>query len=195
MTRALVACEKFGRVRDALRARGIDAVSCDVEPTRAPGTHIQADVLTVLRDGWDLLIAFPPCTDLAASGARHFAAKRADGRQQRAIEFFLALAEAGIARRCIENPVGIMSTRFRRPDQIIQPWQFGHPESKATCLWLFGLPPLVPSNVLAPPPSGRWQNQTASGQNKLSPTPDRADLRSITYPGIAEAMASQWGRQ
>lgn len=144
------------------------------------------------------MIAFPPCTHIACSGARYFEAKRADGRQQEGIDFFLALANAPIPRIAIENPVGIMSSVYRKPDQIIQPWQFGHSESKATCLWLNGLPPLVPTDILLPPAfqaSGkpRWENQTPSGQSNLGPTKDRWKIRSKTYQGIAAAMADQWG--
>ena len=134
-------------------------------------------------NGWDMIIAFPPCTDLAASGARHFAAKRTDGRQQRSIEFFMAFAEAECPRVAIENPVGIMSTIFRKPDQIIQPWQFGHGETKATCLWLKGLPALKPTQVV----EGREQRIW-----RMPPSAERAKLRSKTYPGIARAMAEQW---
>ena len=191
--RVLVACESSGRVRDAFRAAGHDAVSCDVLPTEAPGPHIEGDVLPHLADGWDMIVAFPPCTHLAVSGARHFAAKRADGRQQEGIAFFLAIAAAPVAKLAIENPVGIMSSLYRKPDQVIQPWQFGHDASKTTCLWLRGLPHLVPTDVLTMPERGRWANQTASGQNRLGPSPDRWKQRSATYPGIASAMAAQWG--
>jgi hypothetical protein len=194
--RVLVACEFSGVVRDAFIARGHDAVSCDLLPTEAPGPHFTGDVREAMHRGyWDALIAFPPCTHLAVSGARYFAEKRADGRQQEAIDFFMALASAPIERIALENPVSIMSSVWRKPDQIIQPWQFGHPESKSTCLWLKGLPPLVPTNVLPLPESGRWENQTPSGQNKLGPSPTRAQLRAKTYPGIASAMAEQWGGQ
>jgi len=151
------------------------------------------DVLEHLGDGWDLMVAHPPCTHLAVSGARYFAEKRTDGRQKEAVAFFMALARAPILRIAVENPVGIMSTMWRKPDQIIQPWQFGHPESKGTCLWLKGLPLLEPTNVLGRPVSGRWSNQTPSGQNRLGPSVDRWKLRSATYPGIAKAMAEQWG--
>lgn len=139
------------------------------------------------------MIAHPPCQHLAVSGARYFAEKRADGRQQAAIDFFMALARANIPKICIENPVSIMSSEWRKPDQIIQPWWFGHPESKSTCLWLKGLNPLKPTNKLELPESGRWDNQTASGQNKLPPSKDRWKIRSRTYQGIAKAMAEQWG--
>jgi hypothetical protein len=173
---------------------GHDAYSCDLLPTSGahPDRHIVGDVLNLLQtQTWDAVIAFPPCTDLAVSGARYFAAKRADGRQARSVEFFLTFTRL----RCpwaIENPVGIMSGLYRRPDQIIQPFQFGSPESKKTCLWLHDLPLLTPTNILPLPESGHWENQTASGQNRLPPSPERAKLRSKTYPGIARAMAEQW---
>ena len=194
--RVLVACEFSGVVRDAFRRAGHDAVSCDLLPTDAPGPHIQGDVLEVLGGGWDLMIAHPPCTYLCSSGL-HWN-KRRPGRAvktEEALEFVRALLGANIPRIALENPIGCISSRIRKPDQIIQPWQFGHPESKATCLWLSGLPPLAATNILPLPASGRWENQTASGQNKLSPGPDRWKLRSITYAGIAEAMAAQWGER
>lgn len=152
MTRLLVACEESGVVTEAFRNVGIEAFSCDVKPTSGnlPQFHIQADVLSVLNEGWDAMIAFPPCTHLAASGARYFAAKRADGRQQRAIDFFLSLANADIPRIAVENPVGIMSSVWRPPDQCFQPWMFGHDASKKTCLWLKNLPPLEHDHVVAP---------------------------------------------
>jgi ribosomal protein L37AE/L43A len=189
--KVIVGCEVFGRVRDALIWRGHDAWSCDILPTRTPGPHIQGNILDHLDEGWEMGIFFPPCTDLAVSGARYFAEKRLDGRQQKSIEFFLNLYNAPIPKVGLENPVGIMSTVLRKPDQIIQPWQFGHPESKATCLWLRGLPKLRPTNILVQ--RERWENMTPSGQNKLGPSPDRAAIRGATYSGIAEAMADQWG--
>jgi len=173
-TRLLVACEYSGLVREAFRARGIDAISCDLLPTEIPGPHIQGDIREILHRDWDCIIAFPPCTDLCASGARWFAEKRADGRQQAAIDFFMLFADHPCQKVCIENPVGIMSTLYRRPDQIIQPWQFGHGETKATCLWLRGLPKLQPTDIV----NGRE---------------NRAKERSRTYTGIAAAMAEQWG--
>ena len=190
----LIACEHSGTVRDAFRRRGHLAVSCDLLPDESDSSsfHRQGDVLDMLSEGWDLLIAHPPCTHLASSGARYFAAKRADGRQQQGIDFFMALAAAPIDRVCIENPVGVMSTHWRKPDQIIQPFEHGHPESKKTCLWLKGLPLLQPTDVLATPECGYWANQTPSGQNKLGPSADRWKLRSKTYGGIADAMAAQW---
>lgn len=190
--RVLVACEFSGVVRDAFSARGHDAWSCDLLPTERLGNHIHGDVLKILDDGWDLMIAHPPCDHLAVSGARWFKEKIADGRQQQGIDFFMALANSPIPKWAIENPVGIMSTLYRRPDQIVQPWMFGHPESKKTCLWLKGLRKLRPTNPLPLPEAGRWENQTPSGQNKLGPSPDRAMIRSRTYQGIADAMAEQW---
>jgi len=191
--RLLIACERSGVVRDAFLARGHDAVSCDLVPSDSPGPHIQGDALALLNDGWEALVAFPPCTDIAVSGARYFAQKRADGRQQRALDFVRALLDADIPSIALENPVSIISTKIRKPDQIIQPWQFGHPDSKTTCLWLKKLPKLRPTNVLPLPASGRWDNQTPSGQNKLGPSPTRAVDRARTYQGIADAMAEQWG--
>jgi hypothetical protein len=188
----LIGCEYSGTVRDAFLALGHDAMSCDLLPTDVPGPHYQGPVEDILNDGWDMAIFHPPCTHLSVSGSRHFAAKRADGRQQWAVEFFMMLANAKIARICVENPVCIMSTQWRKPDQVIQPWQFGHPEAKATCLWLKGLPKLTPTNILPKPACGYWENQTPSGQNKLGPSPLRAKLRSKTYAGIAAAMAAQW---
>jgi len=193
--RILVACEFSGVVRDQFAARGHIAVSCDILPSESPsGYHYRGDVLNILDKGWDMLLAFPPCTHLAVSGSKYFSAKIADGRQQQGIDFFMALANAAIPLIAIENPVGIMSSKWRKPDQIIQPYQFGHPESKKTCLWLKGLPLLKPTHELSLPECGYWANQTPSGQNKLGPSPDRAKIRSKTYQGIAEAMADQWGR-
>lgn len=180
----LVACEYSGTVRDAFSRLGHTAVSCDILPTESPGEHYQGDVREILDLPWDLVIAFPPCTHLAVSGAKHFEAKRADGRQQAAVDFFMLFANCGAPRVVIENPVGIMSTVYRRPDQIIQPWQFGHGETKATCLWLKGNPLLVPTNEV----SGREHRI-----HRLPPTPDRAKIRSKTYQGVADAMAAQWG--
>ena len=184
--RVLVACEFSGRVRDAFIAKGHDAMSCDLLPSETPGPHYQGDVLNILDDGWDLMIAHPPCTHLAVSGAVWFAEKRKDGRQQEAVDFFMKLANADIPKMAIENPISIMSTVWRKPDQIIQPWMFGHGETKATCLWLKELPKLQPTNIVL----GREQRL-----HKLPPSPDRWKLRSITYQGIADAMAEQWGQQ
>jgi len=196
--KVLVACEFSGIVREAFRAKGHDAMSVDLLRSELPGKHYQGDIADLFPLGktpeWDLMIAFPPCTHLAISGARYFAQKRKDGTQAMAIDFFMRLAHTRIRRICIENPIGIMSTFWRKPDQIIQPWQFGHPESKKTCLWLKHLPPLYPTKVLALHPRGYWNNQTPSGQNKLGPSPTRAQDRGRTYQGIADAMAEQWGK-
>ncbi len=193
--KVLVACEFSGIVRDAFRARGHDAWSCDLLPSESHAAwHWKGDVLGILGEGWDLMIAHPPCTDLAVSGARYFADKRADGRQERSLAFVRALLDAPIPLIALENPVSIISSRIRRPDQIIHPWQFGHPESKTTCLWLKNLQPLLPTSVLPLPPSGRWANQTAGGQNRLGPSPTRWAERSRTYEGIAAAMADQWSQ-
>lgn len=182
--RVLVACEFSGTVRDAFAAKGHDAWSCDILPTEKLGNHIQGDVLKILNDGWDLMIGHPPCTHLAVSGARHFAKKREGGEQKEAIDFFMALSNASIERIAIENPICIMSSVWRKPDQIIQPWQFGHGETKATCLWLKGLPKLMPTDIV----DGR-----ESRIHRLPPTKDRWKLRSKTFSGIADAMAEQWG--
>lgn len=193
--RVLVACEFSGIVRDAFAARGHDAWSCDLLPSEAPGQHVQGDVLKLLREReFDVMIAHPPCTYLCSSGL-HWNTRR-PGRAletESALEFVAFLMAAPVARIAVENPIGCISTRIRKPEQIIQPWQFGHPESKATCLWLKNLAPLTPTNVLAMPESGRWANQTASGQNKLAPSATRWAERSRTYTGIATAMAEQWG--
>ncbi len=182
--KVLVACEYSGRVRDAFIARGHDAISCDLLPTDVPGPHYQGDVMDIIGDGFDLMIAHPPCTHLAVSGARHFAAKRASGVQQQALDFVRALLNAPITQIALENPVSIISSVIRKPDQIIQPWQFGHGETKATCLWLKGLRPLVPTNIV----SGR-----EARVHRMPPSADRWRLRSTTYAGIASAMAEQWG--
>jgi len=183
--RVLIACEFSGIVRDAFAAAEHDAWSCDLLPTEHKGPHIQQNVLSVLDDGWDMMIAFPPCTHLAVSGARWFAQKRRDGRQQQAVDFFLALADAPIPLRCLENPVGVMSTHYRKPDQIIQPWQFGHGETKKTCLWLTNLPLLTPTQIVDGRKGRVWREP---------PSEDRWKNRSRTYCGIAHAMAEQWGR-
>jgi len=183
--RVLIACEYSGVVRSAFAAKGHTAVSCDLLPTDNPhGWHVQGDVLALLNQDWDLMIAHPPCTHLAVSGARHFEAKRASGVQQEALEFVRALLNAPIPRIALENPVSIISSKIRKPDQVIQPWQFGHGETKATCLWLKGLPKLKPTNIV----DGRVPRV-----HHLPPSADRWKLRSTTYAGIAAAMADQWG--
>lgn len=189
----LIACEFSGRVRDAFSRLGHDAWSCDLIDTESHGNHIIGDVLDIIDNSWDMLIAHPPCTHLAVSGARYFKDKQADGRQQAAINFFMDLANASIPKICVENPVSIMSSKWRKPDQIIQPWQFGHGESKKTCLWLKGLPRLEPTKIVEPEyiigkdgkrysPTHhsswgknkmRFANQTESGQNNLPPSIDR----------------------
>ena len=180
--RVLVACEFSGRVRDAFRRLGHDAWSCDILETEAdPAFHLKGDVLGFLDRGWDLLIGHPPCTFLASSGARWFRGR--EHLQDEAVRFFMALWRAPVARVCLENPVGVMSSRFRKPDQIIQPWQFGHGEVKATCLWLRGLTVLRGTDIV----SGR-----EALVHRCPPGPDRWKVRSRTYLGIADAMARQW---
>ena len=182
--KVLVACEYSGKVRDAFIAQGAEAMSCDLLPTDNPGPHYQGDVRDVIDYPWDLLIAHPPCTDLAVSGARHFEEKRMRGGQQASASFFMWIArQHHIPRIAIENPVCIMSSVWRKPDQTIQPWMFGHGETKATCLWLKNLPLLRATEVV----EGRDQRV-----HKLPPSSDRWKLRSETYTGIANAMADQW---
>ena len=213
--KVLVACEYSGRVRDAFRARGHYAVSCDVLPTDAAGPHHQGDVLEILDQGWDLMIAHPPCTYLTIAAEWAYkdeqtkkikpgtligeARRRA---REEAIAFVMALANSPIRRIAIENPVGVLSTVWREPDQFIQPYEYGDDASKKTCLWLKNLPRLVPTSF-APPRlalsadsrsySLRWGNQTDSGQNKEPPSDDRWKIRSTTWQGWADAMATQWG--
>lgn len=176
----LVACEESQTVCKAFRAKGHEAYSCDIQQCSGgfPEWHLQNDVRNILHNGWDIVIAFPPCTDLAVSGARWFKEKN----QQPAIDFFMLFANyPGVI--AIENPIGIMSTKYRKPDQIIQPWQFGHGETKATCLWLKGLPKLTPTNIVEGREGKVW---------RMPPGPDRAKMRSKTFSGIAQAMAEQW---
>jgi hypothetical protein len=192
----LIACEYSGRVRDAFRKLGHDAVSCDLLPTEVEGPHLQCDVLTILEDGWDMMIAFPDCTYLCSSGL-HWNKRRPDraAKTEEAVKFFLKLWDAPIDKIAIENPIGCMSTRLRKPDQIIQPYQYGEDASKSTCLWLKNLPVLTPTKYIEPRIVGgkkRWANQTDSGQNKLAPSEDRWKERARTYIGIAEAMADRW---
>lgn len=184
--RVLIACEYSGTVRDAFIRGGHDAMSCDLLPTDVPGPHYQGDLFDVIDYPWDLAIFHPPCTHLSVSGARHFAEKRMDGRQQSAVSFFMRIvrASAHIPKTAIENPICIMSSLYRQPDQIINPFQFGHGETKATCLWLKGLPLLTPANIV----EGREDRI-----HKMPPSPERWKERSKTYQGIADAMAVQWG--
>lgn len=183
--RVLVACEESQAVTIEFRKLGHEAYSCDLLPCSGghPEWHYQRDVFEVIDQGWDMMIAFPPCTHLAVSGAAWFEQKRKDGRQQQGIDFFMALTRTDIKHWAIENPIGIMSTLYRKPDQIIQPWQYGHGETKATCLWLNNLPKLVPTNIV----EGREQRL-----HRLPPSPDRAKIRSKTFPGIAAAIAKQY---
>jgi hypothetical protein len=181
----LIACEYSGVVRDAFAALGHDATSCDILPTERPGKHYQGDVRDILDAGWDLMVCHPPCTHLAVSGARWFPAKRASGEQQAALDFVRLLLAAPIPLIGLENPVSIISSQIRRPDQVIQPWQFGHGEIKATCLWLKGLPKLTPTSIV----EGR-----VARVHRMPPGPDRWKERSRTLPGIAAAMAAQWGQ-
>jgi hypothetical protein len=185
-SRILIACEESGVVTKAFRDLGYTNVwSCDLEETSGghPEWHIQGDVIPLLKQEWDMIIAFPPCTHLAVSGARWFEQKRKDGRQQQGIIFFMEFTKLK-CRWAIENPIGIMSTYYRKPDQIIQPWQFGHGETKATCLWIHDLPLLKPTNIVPGREQKIW---------KMPPSKERTKLRSKTFPGIAKAMASQWG--
>jgi hypothetical protein len=182
--RVLVACEYSGTVRDAFIRAGHEVMSCDLLPTESPGPHYQGSVLDILGGGWDMMIAHPPCTHLAVSGARWFKDKVKE--QAEALNFVRVLLDAPVDKIALENPVSVISSKIRKPDQIIQPWQFGHGETKATCLWLKNLPKLVPTNVV----DGR-ENRVY----KMPPSPDRWKLRSTTYVGIAQAMAEQWGIQ
>ena len=203
MMRVLVACEESQAVTIELRRLGHEAYSCDVQECSGghPEWHLQQDVIPLLAEPWDMIIAFPPCTDLAVSGARHFAKKRADGRQQRSIEFFMRFANVDCPKVAIENPIGIMSSHYRKPDQIIQPYQFGDHARKSTCLWLKGLPKLIPTNIVDPGEIvrggfsvGASLNYARDENGKIIPwnDPRTAKIRSKTFPGIARAMAEQW---
>lgn len=201
--RVLVACEFSGTVRDAFIRKGHKAMSCDLLPSEKPGPHYQGDVRDVLGDGWDLMIAHPPCTYLAVSGMHWTTRGLRDPKlTEDALDFVRLLMNAPIERFCIENPVSVISSRIRKPDQIVQPYEYGHDVSKKTCLWLKNLPKLQPTQMVEPrivtTPSGRpakrWGNQCSNyGQDSLPPSPDRWKLRSVTYQGIANAMADQWG--
>jgi len=179
--KVLVACEFSGIVRDAFIKKGYDAISCDLIPSELPGPHIQDDVLNHLDDGWDLMIAHPPCTRLAVSGARYF--KYHLDEQNKSLDFVKTLLNANIPKIALENPIGIISTRIRKPDQIIHPWQFGHAERKSTCLWLKNLPLLTPTNII---------KERSLRLTNMSPSKNRAKERSRTFINIAEAMATQW---
>jgi len=193
----LVACEESQAVTMEMRKLGHEAYSCDIEPCSGghPEWHLRQDVIPLLRESWDMIIAFPPCTHLCVSGARYFEQKCKDGRQKQGIEFFMKFVNADCTRIAIENPVGIMSTKYRKPDQIIQPYEFGHTERKRTCLWLKGLPKLVATNIVRPElhicgngmADPKWHYDTYCFPPKL-----RSKMRSRTFPGIAKAMAEQW---
>jgi site-specific DNA-cytosine methylase len=193
MGKVLIACEESQTVTKEMRALGIEAYSCDIEPCSGghPEWHIQGDVTPLLEQEWDMIIAFPPCTHLAVSGAAWFEQKRKDGRQQQGIDFFMIFANAKCDKVAIENPVGIMSSMWRKPDQIVQPWMFGHPESKATCLWLKNLPKLQPTDnvkeLFDTLPKNKQQRL-----HYLPPSKERAVLRSKTFIGIAKALAKQY---
>jgi hypothetical protein len=200
----LVACEESQVVTKEFRSLGHEAWSCDILSCSGghPEWHIEGDVVPILKDNWDMVLAFPPCTHLAVSGAAHFAKKRADGRQQEGIDFFMQFTKLNhVPKVAIENPIGIMSKIYRKPDQIIQPYQFGEDASKRTCLWLKGLPPLIETcrvvGRMVTTPKGklveRWANQCSNyGHDKTSPSPERSRIRSKTYLGIAKAIANQW---
>lgn len=200
----LVACEESQAVTKELRKIGHEAYSCDILPCSGghPEWHLQTDVIPLLKQKWDMIIAFPPCTHLACSGARHFAEKIKDGRQQQGIDFFMEFVNADCPRIAIENPIGIMSTKYRKPDQIIQPYMFGDKYTKSTCLWLKGLPKLKPTNIVEHGEYFEWIDK--KGRKKRQPkwfyealrkaktSEERSIIRSKTFPGIAEAMATQW---
>lgn len=200
----LVACEESQAVTIELRKLGHEAYSCDILPCSGghPEWHLQRDVIPLLKEKWDMIIAFPPCTHLAVSGARHFAQKIKDGRQQQGIDFFMQFVNADCPRIAIENPIGIMSSKYRKPDQIIQPWMFGDKYTKSTCLWLKGLPKLKPTNIVEHGEYFEWIDK--NGKKKRQPkwffealkkaktSEERSILRSKTFPGIALAMATQW---
>lgn len=196
MLKVLVACEYSGRVRDAFIGGGHMAMSCDLLPSDKPGLHYQGDVTDILDQGWDIMIAHPPCTYLSVSGM-HWTTRGLRDPQltEDALAFVQLLMDAPIPKIAIENPISVISSRIRKPDQIIQPWWFGHDASKKTCLWLKNLPLLKPTNKLPGDEKTRRGNQTASGQNKLPPSKDRWKIRSETYQGIADAMAAQWGAE
>jgi site-specific DNA-cytosine methylase len=200
--KVLIACEFSGTVREAFAKRGHDAWSCDLEASELPGNHYQGDMFDIVNDGWDLIIAHPPCTHLAVSGAAHFAKKRADGRQQQGIDFFMRVMNIDVPKLAVENPIGIMSTLYRKPDQIIQPWEYGDKAQKSTCLWLKGLPLLKPTNIVEKGEFFEWQDKKTGKMKRqpkwfydaLSKSPkEREKIRNKTFQGIANAMAEQWG--
>ena len=202
--RILLACEESQEVCKAFRELGHESYSCDVLPCSGghPEWHLQQDVLPLLEQEWDMIIAFPPCTHLAVSGAAWFKKKREDGRQQQGIDFFMRFANAKCDRMAIENPIGIMSTIWRKPDQVIQPWMFGDTASKSTCLWLKGLPKLKPTNIVSKGDFFEWVDKKTNKKKRQPmwfkeawklPSHERSLIRSKTFKGIAQAMANQWG--
>jgi hypothetical protein len=197
MLKVLIACEYSGRVRDAFTRIGHFAMSCDLLPTESDGLHYMGDVFDIIDQGWDIMIAHPPCTYLAVSGMHWTTRGLRDPKlTEDALEFVQKLMDAPVNKICIENPISVISSRIRKPDQIITPYQFGHDASKKTCLWFKNLKPLQPTNMIEGrlvDGKRRWGNQTDSGQNKLAPSDDRWKERSRTYQGVADAMASQWG--
>ena len=198
LVKVLIACEFSGTVREAFAKLGHDAWSCDLEPTEMLGNHYQGDVIDILADGWDLMIAHPPCTHLAVSGARHFKQKRKDGRQQQGIDLFMQMINAPIPKIAVENPVGIMSTIYQKPNQIIEPYEYGHNCTKKTCLWLKELPLLKPTNIVDKgdvwvAKSGKRMSQWYYDSSCLPPK-EREKMRNKTFQGIADAMANQWGK-
>ena len=201
--RVLIACEFSGTVRDAFIKGGHEAMSCDLEPTSVPGPHYQGNVMDIINDGWDLMIAHPPCTYLTVTGNKWFKPEYADRfptrhqDRENAADFFMALANANIPKIAIENPIGVMSTRYKKPNQVVHPWQFGHEASKSTCLWLKGLPNLNPTNIVSKGEfitykSGKRMTKWYADAASLSPK-ERAKVRNTTFQGIADAMAAQWG--
>lgn len=188
--RVLVACEFSGKIRDAFIKKGHEALSCDFYNTLSEGPHYKGDVRDIINDGWDLMIAHPPCTYLALSGARHFHKRIKE--QEEALGFVQLLMDANIPKICIENPIGVISSKIRKPTQIIQPYEYGHREVKPTCLWLKGLEPLKPTNIVEKV-NGKWDNRNINGNCNIPGCKNKRMLRSITYQGIAVAMAEQWG--
>jgi site-specific DNA-cytosine methylase len=201
--KVLIACECSGAVRDAFIKRGHDAMSCDIKPTEVPGPHYEGDVFDIIsKEKWDLMIAHPPCTHLSVSGSRHFPAKIADGRQQAALDFVWKLMQADIPQIAIENPISVISSKIRKPDQIVHPWMFGDKASKSTCLWLKNLPLLVPTNIVEKGEFKEWICEKTGKKKRqpmwyyeasLLPKSQRGTVRSRTFMGIANAMADQWG--
>lgn len=199
--KVLIACEYSGAVRDEFIKLGYDAMSCDLLPTDVPGPHYEGDVFDIINDGWDMMIAFPPCTHLALSGAPHFEKKRQDGRQQEALDFVKGLMLAPIEKIAIENPLGIISSNIRPHDQVIQPYEFGDPFQKSTCLWLKNLPKLTPTNIVSKGEFKEWIDKKGVKKRQplwyyeaLSKGKERWKIRSQTFPGIAKAMAEQWSK-